>query len=55
MPPVKKIILWLLVIFVLYAIFVSPAEAAAMVGNVWDILANGVKNVAKFFDALIRR
>ncbi len=55
MPPIKKIVLWLLVIFVLYAIFVSPTEAAAMVGNIWDIIANGVKNVARFFDALITR
>ncbi|MBK8731141.1 MAG: hypothetical protein IPM00_18185 [Tetrasphaera sp.] len=55
MPPIKKIVLWLLVIFLLYAIFVSPTEAAAMVGNVWDILANGVTNVARFFDALIKR
>ena len=55
MPPIKKIVLWLLVIFLLYAIFVSPTEAADMIGNVWDILANGVKNVARFFDALISR
>lgn len=55
MPPIKKIILWLLVIFILYAIFVSPDKAADMVGNVWDILVNGVSNVAKFFNALISR
>ena len=36
MPPIKKIVLWLLVIFLLYAIFVSPTEAADMIGNVWE-------------------
>jgi hypothetical protein len=55
MPPIKKIVLWLLVIFMLYAIFVSPDSAAALVGNVWDILVNGVKNVARFFDSLLSR
>jgi hypothetical protein len=55
MPPIKKIVLWLLVIFLLYAIFVSPNEAASLVGTVWDIIVNGVKNVAKFFDALLSR
>ena len=54
MPPIKKIVLWLLVIFMLYAIFVSPNEAASLVGTVWDILVNGVRNVARFFDALKR-
>ena len=55
MPLIKKIVLWLLVIFMLYAIFVSPNEAASLVGTVWDILVNGVRNVARFFDALINR
>ncbi|HPB72274.1 MAG TPA: hypothetical protein PLX71_04780 [Phycicoccus sp.] len=55
MPPIKKLVLWLLVIFVLYAIFTSPTNAAALVGNAWDILGNGVKNIAAFFDALLKR
>ena len=55
MPPIKKIILWLLVIFLLYAIFVSPNEAASIVGTIWDILVNAVKNIFRFFDALISR
>ena len=55
MPPVKKIVLWLLVIFALYAILVSPDDAASLVGTIWDILVNGVRNVARFFDALINR
>ena len=55
MPPVKKIILWLVVIFMLYAILHSPTEASNIVGNLWDILKNAVTNIFKFFDSLLSR
>lgn len=54
-PPLKKTLMWLLLIFVLYAIFTSPTSAAAMFGNAWDIIINGISNVGRFFDALISR
>ncbi|WP_370890862.1 hypothetical protein [Janibacter sp. GXQ6167] len=53
-PPIKKIVLWLLVIFLLYAIFTNPDSAANMVGSAWDIIENGVQNIFRFFDSLIR-
>ena len=55
MPPIKKIVTWLLVIFLLYAIFTSPTEAADMVGSAWDVVTNGVGNIGEFFDSLIAR
>lgn len=55
MPPIKKIVLWLLVIFILYAIFTSPSDAANIVGSAWDIIVNGVRNIGRFFDSLIAR
>jgi len=55
MPPVKKIVTWLLVIFLLYAIFTSPADAANIVGSAWDVILNGVRNIGRFFDSLIAR
>ena len=55
MPPVKKIVIWLVVIFLLYAILTSPGDAADMVGSAWDVLANGVRNIGVFFDFLINR
>ncbi len=55
MPPIKKIVLWLVVIFLLYAVLTSPTSAAAMLGSAGDIVANGVRNIGQFFDALIRR
>lgn len=53
-PPIKKIVLWLLTIFVIYAILTNPESAADMVGSAWDILASGVTNIGTFFDSLIR-
>ena len=55
MPPVKKIVTWLIVIFLLYAIFTSPNDAASIVGTAWDVIANGVRNIGRFFDSLIAR
>ena len=53
--PIKKIVLWLLTIFLIYAILTSPDAAANIVGSAWDVVANGVKNVAIFFDSLLSR
>lgn len=55
MPPIKKIVMWLLVIFLLYAILTSPAQAADIFGSAWEVVVNGVTNVAAFFDNLISR
>lgn len=54
-PPIKKIALWLAVIFLLYAIFTSPDEAADIVGSAWDILSTAFTNVGRFFDELLKR
>ncbi|WP_169796936.1 hypothetical protein [Janibacter corallicola] len=54
-PPIKKIVLWLVAIFLLYAILTSPTDAAAMVGSAWDVIMNGVGNIGRFFDTLLAR
>ena len=48
-PPIKKIVLWLLTIFLLYAILTSPTEAANIVGSAWDVIANGVTNICLLY------
>lgn len=55
MPPVKKIVMWLVVIFLLYAILTSPDQAADIFGSAWQVVVNGVSNIASFFDNLISR
>ena len=52
-PPIKKIVLWLLAICLLSAIPPSPNEAANIVGSAWEVIANGVGNIGRFFDSLI--
>ena len=54
MPPIKKIVMWLVVVFLLYAIVTSPSDAASIFESAWDVVTNGVSNVAAFFDSLIR-
>ena len=55
MPPIKKIVLWLIVIFLLYAILTNPSAAAAIVDAAWDLILEGLRNIFDFFDALLRR
>jgi hypothetical protein len=55
MNRVKKILLWVLVAFAIYAIITSPDQAAEIVKTSWSILADGVRNIGNFFDALLGR
>ncbi|GAB3074009.1 hypothetical protein GCM10027080_16810 [Pedococcus soli] len=55
MNRVKKILLWVLVAFAIYAIITSPDQAAQIVKTSWSILADGVRNIGNFFDALLGR
>ncbi|WP_199847401.1 hypothetical protein [Janibacter massiliensis] len=54
-PPIKKIVLWLLTIFLVYAILTSPNQAADIVSTVWDMIVTAVRNIGQFFDALLSR
>ncbi|MGL4177543.1 MAG: hypothetical protein ACRCSN_15870 [Dermatophilaceae bacterium] len=53
MPPIKKIVLWVLVIFIAYAVITSPSDAADIFQSAWDVITNGVANIAEFFNDLI--
>jgi hypothetical protein len=55
MTRVKKILLWVIVAFAAYAIFTSPDQAAEIVKTSGSILADGVRNIGNFFDALLGR
>lgn len=50
---IKRITIWVLFAFVLYAIFTSPDKSADIVRNIWDLLASGVENMGDFFRAII--
>lgn len=51
----KKILQWILIIFFIYAIFVSPEKAADIIGNIWGVIVDGVNAILRFFDALLGR
>lgn len=49
----RTILFWFVVAFVVYAVFRSPDQAAALVRGAVDGLARGVAAVGDFFDALL--
>lgn len=53
MPTVKKLLLWLLFGFLIYAIITSPDRAADIVRAVWDIIVQGIVNIGRFFSAIV--
>lgn len=53
-PLVKKVLIWLLIAFVIYAILTTPNRAADIVIAVWDVVATAFTNLLRFFDALLR-
>jgi hypothetical protein len=53
MPVKAKLILtWVLVGFAIYAIITSPDRAADIVHAVIDIVAEGFRNIGRFFSSL---
>jgi hypothetical protein len=56
-PPVtiklRRVLLWILVIFAIYAIFNSPDQAADITRAAYDGIASGLASVGEFFDALL--
>lgn len=53
MARVKKILLWVVVAFVVYAVIKSPDQAAGVAKDGGSLLGDGVKSIGQFFDALL--
>ena len=53
MQRVKKIVLWGVLAFFVYAVVKSPSQAADIVRTIWDIILQGFKSIGSFFDALL--
>jgi hypothetical protein len=53
MPPVKRLLVWLLVAFLLYAVLTSPEAAARIFSSAWEVVTDGLGNIGRFFDRLI--
>ena len=55
MQRVKKIVPLIVLVFFVYAIVTSPAQAADIVHTLWDIIVKGVKGIGGFFDAVLNK
>lgn len=53
MKHVRKIVLWTVVAFFIYAIIKSPTQAASIVQNAWDIIVQAFKAVGSFFNQIL--
>lgn len=54
-PSVKQVTTWLVVLFVFYAIFISPTKTGDMLGIGWDITLTALKSIASLFNGLVNR
>lgn len=50
---VRKVVIWLVVAFIAYAIFTSPHRSADIVHNIWSIISNGVGQIGQFFNTIL--
>ena len=55
MKVVKKILLWTLVAFVIYAVFRYPSLAADAVSSVWNFIVHLFESLFSFFNSLLTR
>jgi hypothetical protein len=53
-PRVKKVLMILVIVFIVYAVVVSPSEAAGVVRSAITKLGSGLNSVGKFVNALMK-
>jgi ABC-type uncharacterized transport system permease subunit len=50
----RQVILVIVLIFIAYAIYTSPARSADAVHAIWNVIVNAMNAIFKFFDNLIK-
>ncbi|MDN5790346.1 MAG: hypothetical protein L0H25_05690 [Micrococcales bacterium] len=55
MDTVKKIAFWVVLGFMVYAVFTNPDRAADIVGSIWNLILDGFDALQRFFTALLNR
>ena len=53
MPRVRRALLVILIIFIIYAIINDPTQSAGVTGNAWDRIKEGISSIGTFFDTLL--
>ena len=51
----RKVILFIVLAFFIYAVFTSPTKAADIVSNLWGVIVDGANSILKFFNSLLNR
>jgi hypothetical protein len=51
----RQIILFIVLLFAIYAIYTSPGKSADAVHAAWNVLTTAVAHVFDFFNALLTR
>jgi hypothetical protein len=52
-PRVRRALLVIAVIFVIYAVINDPTQSAGVTGDAWDRIKDGINSVGTFFDTLL--
>ncbi len=55
MQRAKRLLVWVLIAFAIYAVVTSPEQAADIVQTSGSIVADGAGSIGDFFDALLGR
>ena len=53
MPRVRRALLVIAVVFVIYAVINDPTQSADVTGNAWDHIKDAISSVGTFFDSLL--
>lgn len=55
MPPkVKSALVWIVIIFLLYAIITNPEGSADVVRAIWEVIVSAFAGFGQFFASLVR-
>jgi hypothetical protein len=52
-PKVKTALIWVLVIFVAYAIITNPERAAGILESIWQMILGAFSSIGQFFNSLL--
>ncbi|MBK7721017.1 MAG: hypothetical protein IPI32_01990 [Austwickia sp.] len=50
---VKKVLVWVFWIFIIYSVLTAPDRAADIVRTAWSIVINGGQNILRFFSQVL--
>ena len=54
-PKAKKVILFIVLAFFIYAVLTSPDKTADVLGNIWGIIVEAFNSILVFFNALLNQ